>query len=238
MAIKNILFDLDGTLLPMDQDYFISTYLGELSKKMTHMGYDPKHFADTIMQGIVVMIKNDGSITNEEAFWKLYTRVYGKDSRATDEPFLQKFYETDFQTFRSLCGYEPKAKMLIDKIKSAGLRVVLATNPLFPRIATESRVRWAGLNFDDFELVTTYENIGYSKPYPAYYAEIAKRLGMDPPECLMVGNDVRDDMSASLAGMKVFLLTDGLINKKNADISVYDRGSFDDLIKYIDNIIS
>ena len=237
MAIKNILFDLDGTLLPMDQDYFISTYLGELSKKMIEMGYDPKHFADTIMQGIVVMIKNDGSVSNEDAFWKHYSSVYGEDARTKDEPFLERFYENDFPGFQSLCGFEPMSKMLVDKIRSAGLRTVLATNPLFPRIATETRMRWAGLSYDDFELVTTYENIGYSKPYPAYYTEIAQRLGMDPEECLMVGNDVRDDMSAALAGMKVFLLCDGLINKKNADISVYDRGNFDDLIDYIDKII-
>lgn len=37
-----------------------------------------------------------------------------------------------------------------------------------------------------------------------------------PKNVLMVGNDVRDDMSAADVGMKVFLLTDCLINKKNA----------------------
>ena len=236
MSIKNILFDLDGTLLPMDQDYFISTYLGALAKKMICRGYDPKDFAATIMQGIKVMIKNDGSVTNETAFWNMYTSVYGERSR-DDEEFLRVFYETEFQQFRSICGYEPRAKSLIDKIKASGLRLVLATNPLFPRIATESRIKWAGLDYNDFELVTTYENIGYSKPYPEYYTEIAKRLNMDPAECLMIGNDVRDDMSALLSGMNVFLLTDGLINVKNVDISVYPNGNFDALVKHIDSII-
>ena len=49
----------------------------------------------------------------------------------------------------------------------------------------------------------------------------------------MVGNDVGDDMVAQELGMKVFLLTDCLINKHNVDISVYPHGSFEELMEYI-----
>jgi len=31
-----------------------------------------------------------------------------------------------------------------------GFRVALATNPIFPAIATEKRIRWAGLTPEDF----------------------------------------------------------------------------------------
>ena len=51
----------------------------------------------------------------------------------------------------------------------------------------------------------------------------------------MVGNDVSEDMVASKVGMKVFLLTDNLVNKTNEDISVFPQGSFEDLLKYIDS---
>ena len=112
-----------------------------------------------------------------------------------------------------------------------GLRVALATNPIFPAVATQSRIRWAGLESEDFELYTTYENIGYCKPNPDYYREIAKRLGVSPEGCLMVGNDVTEDMVASETGMQVFLLTDCLINKERKDISVYPRGSLLTLLK-------
>ena len=51
----------------------------------------------------------------------------------------------------------------------------------------------------------------------------------------MVGNDVDEDMIASGAvGMKVFLLTDCLLNRKNTDISIFARGSFDDLLQYLE----
>ena len=118
-------------------------------------------------------------------------------------------------------------------IKEMGLRVALATNPIFPAVATESRIRWAGLEPEDFELYTTYESNGYCKPNPAYYREVAAKLGVDPAQCLMVGNDVEEDMEAAeQTGMRVFLLTDCLINRENRDISAYPHGSFSQLMVF------
>jgi FMN phosphatase YigB (HAD superfamily) len=117
-----------------------------------------------------------------------------------------------------------------------GLRLVLATNPLFPALATHSRVRWAGLETGDFELITTYENARRCKPNPQYYLDILDQLGLSPEECLMVGNDVGEDMVAQKLGMQVFLLTDCLINKHGADISSYPQGSFDALLTFLQNL--
>ena len=62
---------------------------------------------------------------------------------------------------------------------------------------------------------------------------MAEHLGCAPEECLMVGNDVDDDLPAEKVGMKTFLLTDCLINKEEKDITSYPQGNFDDLITYI-----
>ena len=67
--------------------------------------------------------------------------------------------------------------------------------------ATYERIRWAGLTNDDFECITTYENIGYCKPKKEYYTAVANAIGVLPEECLMVGNDVDDDMPAAEFGM-------------------------------------
>ena len=115
------------------------------------------------------------------------------------------------------------------QIKERGLRVALATNPIFPAVATESRIHWAGLEPEDFELYTTYENARYCKPNLSYYRDIAEQLGLAPEECLMVGNDVTEDMAAQALGMQVFLLTDCLINAGQKDISVYPSGGFPEL---------
>ena len=125
------------------------------------------------------------------------------------------------------------AAEVIRQIKALGYRVILATNPLFPAIATYSRVKWAGLDPADFELITTYENSHFCKPNPDYYREILGKLALDGSACLMVGNDVGEDMIARTLGMKVFLLTDCLINKAGADIESYPHGSFPELLHYI-----
>ena len=132
-----------------------------------------------------------------------------------------------------MCGYNPKAAEAVRLAKEIGFRVVLATNPIFPAVATESRIRWAGLTPADFELYTTYENIGFCKPNPSYYLEITSRLNVAPEECLMVGNDVTEDMAAKSAGMEVFLLTDCLINREGKDIAQYRHGDFDRLLGFL-----
>ena len=42
MSIKAILFDLDGTLVPMDQDEFVKDYFKRISTKLVPYGYEPK----------------------------------------------------------------------------------------------------------------------------------------------------------------------------------------------------
>lgn len=131
-----------------------------------------------------------------------------------DKPLFDEYYRREFQEVASVCGLNPKARETVDTLKGAGYRLALATNPLFPAVATESRIRWAGLEPGDFELYTTYENTGYCKPNPAYYRDLLERLGCDAEDCLMVGNDVEEDMVAGTVGIKVFLLTDCIINKQ------------------------
>lgn len=235
MSIKAILFDLDGTLVPMDQDVFVEDYFKRISTYLAPHGYEPRKFIDTIWKGTYAMIKNNGDRCNEDVFWDFAVSVYG-DKILKDKPLFDKFYETEFDKVKAVCGFNPKAKETVYKLKEMGYRVALATNPIFPARATRWRIGWAGLRPDDFEFYTTYENINGCKPNPAYYIEVAARMGLNPDECLMVGNDVGDDMIAESIGMKVFLLTDCLINKTNKDINGYPHGSFDELMEYITSL--
>lgn len=232
MPLTMILFDLDGTLLPMDQDVFTESYFKMLCKKMASFGYDADELVGAVWQGTLAMMKNDGSRINEDAFWQVFSGIYGEKAMA-DKPHFDAFYRNEFQLAKAECGYDPAAKETVSQLKAMGYRVALATNPLFPASATESRIRWAGFEPEDFEVYTTYENIGYCKPNLDYYREVAKQLHCEAEECLMVGNDVNDDMAAADIGMKVFLLTDCLINRDDKDISAYPQGSFGDLLTYI-----
>ncbi len=230
--IKVVLFDLDGTLLPMQQETFAKAYFSGLAKKAAPYGYDPNKLIETIWQGTAAMVKNDGKNTNEAVFWDLFATKYGAGS-LKDKILFDEFYENEFEQVKDVCGFNSQAKVCVDKIKQSGYRTALATNPIFPEIATNVRMRWAGLDADDFEFYTTYENSRHCKPNLDYYKDVVSALNVTPQECLMVGNDVDEDMIAETLGMKVFLITDSLINKSNKDISVYPHGNFDDLLDYV-----
>ena len=231
--ITTVLFDLDGTLLPMDQDAFTRGYFKLLAAKLAPHGYEPKQLVEAIWSGTEAMVRNDGSRTNEAAFWDKFASIYGKKARA-DEPLFVDFYANEFNRAQSICGHDPRTAEIVHSLQKRGYRVVLATNPIFPRIATENRIRWAGLEPEEFALYTTYENTAYCKPNPAYYRDVAQRLGVDPAACLMVGNDVTEDMVARTLGMRVFLLADHIINRQNEPIDRYPHGSFPELMAYID----
>ena len=238
MNITTILFDLDGTLLPMDQEAFTAGYFRLLAKKLAPHGYEPKTLVDTIWAGTAAMVRNDGTHTNEQAFWTKFAEIYGADKARDDQPLFEDFYANEFNGARAICGFTPAAAQTVRRLKARGYRVALATNPIFPHVATENRIRWAGLTPEDFEIYTTYETSTFCKPNTDYYREVARLLGVTPEECLMVGNDANEDMAARAPGMDVFLLTDCLINTKNRDISVYPQGDFAALNAYLDRLNS
>ena len=235
MELKAILFDLDGTLLPMDQSAFVKDYFGRLVRRIAPLGYDPDDIVSAIWAGTAAMVKNDGKKTNEEVFWDSFAAVVGEEIRK-EAPHFDAFYREEFDLVRRSCGFLPEAAAAVRSLKEMGLRVILATNPLFPSAATECRIRWAGLSPTDFELFTTYENSRFCKPNLRYYEDILARAGLSPEECLMVGNDVAEDMVAEKLGMRVFLLPLCLLNKNGEDISRYPQGDLNALLRYVSEI--
>jgi len=230
--IRNILFDLDGTLLPMDMEDFTNGYFKLLVSKLAEYGFEGKEFIKNIWIGIKHMVLNDGTRSNCDAFWAYMESVYG-DRNDLAKTVCEGFYSNEFEGGKDYCGYNPEVKPLISDCKEKGYHVILATNPIFPDEATRKRVRWAGLDVKDFEGYTTYENCTSCKPNLEYYRSLIERFGLVPEECLMVGNDVDEDMVSEKLGFKVFLITDCMINKSNKDISVYPHGSFADLREYL-----
>ena len=108
----------------------------------------------------------------------------------------------------------------------------MATNPIFPLVGVETRLSWIGLSLQDFSYVTAYENSSTCKPNPAYYAEILRKTGKRPQECLMVGNDATEDAAALEQGLELYLVTDCLLNPKGRDLSGIPQGSFQEFMAF------
>ena len=238
MKKTTVLFDLDGTLIGLDQDEFIRLYFVVLLDKLAALGYDSDKMYDALAKSIRATKTNDGTVTNEVRFWQSLDDAVGGLTDTLRDAILS-FYTDDFSSIlERTCTAYPRAREILDAARAKGLRIILATNPLFPAVCTHARIRLGGMTPEDFEYITAYENSSHCKPNPAYFTELLTKLGVSPDECIMVGNDTKDDFSAHAIGIPVFVLTDGLINQGNVDLNDYPHGSFDELIEYINNLES
>ena len=234
--MKNILFDLDGTLLPMDVEEFTQKYFGYIVQTMNNNNRDGKAILKAIGYGVDTIIKNDGTLKNDVLFWNTFEKVCGI-SREEIESEFTVFYENVFDKISS--GIQsPKMIQSVSILKEKGYKLYLTTNPLFPRIATEKRVKWAGLNIEDFELITTFENSSFCKPNINYYKEVLESQNLDVNECMMVGNDVKEDGVVETLGIPVYLVNDYLLNKYNLDINTKWLGTSEDFLVFVNNLPS
>ena len=233
MKLSAILFDLDGTLLPMDNDHFTEVYFSYLARAAYPWGYqDTEQLIAAIWKGVSAMVKNDGSRSNSQAFWDIFQAVTGKDA-APVFPKFDRFYETDFHKAKEATQPTPLAKEALSLARAKAEYVILATNPIFPRNADETRLSWLGLSCEDFDLVTDYDNCGFCKPNPEYYRQILRDFDLDPASCLMIGNDVDEDiLAAEKAGVPGFLLTDHVINRQGRATGC-PGGSYGEMLDYL-----
>ncbi len=236
MKKTTILFDLDGTLIRMDQDEFIRLYFVSILDKLGRLGYDTVLMKNALESAVVATIRNDGQMSNEQRFWQAFDKISGGLSSKVKMQ-IESYYATEFSSvIEASCEAYPRVREVLNFVKEKGLRPILATNPLFPMVATHGRIRFGGMSPSDFEYITAYENSSYCKPNPYYFTELLDKLGISPDECVMIGNDTRDDFSAHSLGIPVFVLTECLINTGNVDLSNYPHGGFDELIDYIDGL--
>ena len=204
--LKAVLFDVDGTLLPMNEDQFTKGYFGMLCKKLAPLGYKSEELVKVIWAGFQEMIKNDGSQTNEQVFWQCFERVYGKD-KLKDAPLFADFYRNEFKQAKMFCGENPQAREVIDFVKAQGLKIILASNPVFPRDGMINRLGYINLNENDFDYITSYETSHYSKPNPNFYQEILDKNHLTADEVIYFGNSETEDREpASKVGIKSFLI--------------------------------
>ena len=207
--ITTVLFDLDGTLLPFEQDDFVKIYFSELCRKLAPMGYEPQHTVKSVWGGTKAMVMNDGSRLNSEAFWETFNAM--NPGLPDARPACDEFYTHEFEKAKASLKYIPDHRPMIER----------------------TRMAWVNLAPEDFGLVTWYDNSTFCKPNPKYYQEILGKIGAAPEECIMVGNSVSEDMSAGTLGMDVFLANEFVENPDSRDYSGYRQGSLDDAERYI-----
>lgn len=231
--IKAVLFDLDGTLLDVDMDDFLQRYLHTLSGHFSEFT-GPQEFTHNLLAATQAMICNmDPKKTNQDTFNEHFFKWMPHPPEIV-LPLISEFYQQLFPELQVYVKQFPQTPLIINTAQKAGFRLVLATNPVFPSAAIRHRMTWAGIYGDPFELVTSYEVMHYCKPFGEYYLEIAAFLGVQPNECLMIGNDLDDDIAAAAStGMKTFLVTDRIVHKSERNVSPDYSGTIGDVAPFL-----
>lgn len=230
--LKAVFFDLDGTLLRMDESEFVKGYFSLLVKKMKAYGYDKELLIKTIWDGTELMVTNDGKKTNEEVFWNLFASVYGEE-KLKDRPIFDSFYSDEFKEMESYCQDNPLAKEIVSFTHRQGLKTVLSTNPLFPRAGQKTRLSFLGLKDSDFDFVSDYSNSSFCKPNPSYFASLLSLMDLKPEEVILFGNNTLEDGDcASYSHIDTYLVKGYLIHSDKAK-GIYPEIGLEDIVPTI-----
>lgn len=228
------LFDLDGTVLPMDFDKFMELYfynIGEYFKDVI----EPKELVKNILISTEVMVKTNDNQSNEDLFMNHFDSLI-EGSIEDYKPMFYDFYNSMFDNVKASTHKSKYMRKSIDLLKEKGYKVVLATNPLFPMIANHHRIRWAGFEPSEFEYISSFETNHYCKPHLEFYKEVLENINKDPENCYMVGNDVYDDLSSGKLGIETYLITNHMLNKHNQEVKPNHQGTYYDFYKFVQKL--
>ncbi|SDY25670.1 HAD family hydrolase [Tindallia californiensis] len=230
--MKTILFDLDGTLLPMNLEKFMKLYIDALTEKFKPY-LEPSLFKKNLWTATRAMISNSGRTkSNEKVFMETFTKDLSIESEKAWLLF-DHFYSNEFSLVKKSTWQNPNMIESVRLLKEKQYPLVIATNPLFPQNAVCERIRWAGLNPEDFLYMTTFEKMHAAKPNTEYYEEILDHLKLSSEEVLMVGNDALEDLAAAEVGISTYLLTDHLLNRDKQKNMPDLESNTDDFLEFV-----
>lgn len=210
--MDTILFDLDGTLINIDQNEFMKVYMEKLYPRLENI-FTFEEFHEYMNKSIMAAIlSEDEEKTNEEVFIEMFKNISGKDMNNV-YGHIMDFYVNEYTTIKGMYSKSKYMLKSVDALKKKGYNMVVATNPLFPYVAAAKRVEWGGFNPCDFKLITSIEKMKFCKPNPKYYSQILDLISKQPNECLMVGNDVQEDLVASKVGIRTYLINNNILNR-------------------------
>ncbi len=228
-----LLFDLDDTLLDTNLEAFVPAYFQALVRHLAgHVAEEV--LLPALVNGLSRMSENeDPTRTLQEIFEADFYPKLGV-AKADLSKVLEEFYDHVFPTLQGQTRQRPAAVPLIEWALSCDFRVAIATDPFFPRKATYHRIRWAGLDPEKLELISTFEHFHFSKSHPAYYAELLGRLGWPDGPVLMVGNDMqRDLLPAHRLGLKTYFIDGGSAPSPGFEAG---RGTLENLRLWLESV--
>jgi len=193
--IKAVLLDMDNTVLKNPDRAFATAFLTKFEQ----------HFETNLaVQGSALVFRRLISLFSrgrigDESNSELTVRTMAETTGQSPEKIrttLNQFYDEIYPFLQSCIQPVAGVVKLIEELRDAGHKVIIATNPIYPASAVKQRLMWANLPAQDadYDFITSADNMHYAKPDPAYFAEILGRIGVEPDETIMVGDSFRNDI--------------------------------------------
>jgi FMN phosphatase YigB (HAD superfamily) len=204
--LKAVLFDLDNTLVLFDEPAFYKRYFARICRSFSDI-FPPEEFRNRLLRATMALRRSEGEVSNRRFFLEVFTEGHGHPVTELWRRFM-KFYEEEYDRIEVEVRVPAGLHDGINGLQQRGLKLVVASNPIFPLMVQQKRMAWAGIDRFRFDLVTHIENMSFVKPRLEYYLQICEKIDAAPGECLMVGNDPINDMVAGITGMKTYLTTE------------------------------
>lgn len=233
--MKAVIFDLDGTLLPMDTNHFMNLYAKSITQAFDSFEESEMIFPQ-IMTSIGVTVKDKNNKCNYDVFFDHF-ESHMPQSRDVYIPVFDKFYQSAFDQVRASTYVSNDIVKAVSILKEKGYRLIIATNPIFPMAANRRRIQWAGLEFNDFDHVTSFESNHFCKPHLEFYQEVLDHNDLRAEEVLMVGNDVQEDLCIKALGASTYLINDHKIDRHpETAIQTDHQGSYNDFLHFVEGL--
>ncbi len=200
--LRGVLFDLDGTLLDIDGEGFLDAYVDGLTAYWRPA--DAGAFRQAVMAAAVPIFSAHPDRTNGEVFRQHLAAYVGTDPAAVAAT-MAAFHTSTLPGLPFPHRPAPGARACVLACLRRGLRLAVATTPIYTPEVIRLRLGWAGLDDLPWHLVTHSENMHTCKPNTDYYEEASTLLGLPAEACLMVGDDPLQDGPAGRVGMATLM---------------------------------
>ena len=200
--LKCVAFDMDDTLLSINLSAFMVMLARDEAGLLAQVGRKNRLSMLTSYTAAMLELNGNGRAeddarTNRAAFDEAIERRSGVVLADPVIAEVLEYYEREILPGKNdgAVAARPNtgAHEALETVLGRGLRVALLTNPSFSHTCIRCRMGWAQIEDAPFELVTCMENSTRCKPSAGYYTESLTKLGLEPHEVLMVGNDPKRD---------------------------------------------
>lgn len=179
MAIKTVLFDLDGTILNTNE-LIVSSFLYTLDYFYPGQ-YEREDVVPFIGPPLVVTF---GQMTADEQQVEACIEMYRKHNHEHHDTMAKSF---------------PQVKEVLSKLKEAGIQIGIVTSKL--RSTVDMGIQLLGIE-SLLDVIVAVDDVKNPKPHPEPVLLAMEKLGAKKDETLMVGDYRSDIESGKGAGVK------------------------------------